>query len=188
MNDRPVRKNQQGEAHGPNQSRDELTALYDAYADRVYRYALMILADPPAAEDAVQQAFAKLAQTSQRILEIGSRERYLRVAVRNECYRLLKRRRRRRQVDLDSVPMLQAVEEGTGDENQRVAVEAALRSIPPDQREVVHMKVYEQMTFKQIGQLLGISINTAASRYRYAIEKLRELLALRCGKKGRSDG
>ena len=40
----------------------------------------------------------------------------------------------------------------------------------------MHLKVYESLTFSQIAALLEISTNTAASRYRYAMEKLRELL------------
>ena len=46
-----------------------------------------------------------------------------------------------------------------------------------EQREVVHLKIYDQMTFAQIAGASDISINTAASRYRYALAKLRTLLA-----------
>jgi RNA polymerase sigma-70 factor (ECF subfamily) len=49
-----------------------------------------------------------------------------------------------------------------------------LRDLPPDQREVLHLHVYEGLTFQEIGDLAGLSINTIASRYRYALEKLRE--------------
>ena len=62
------------------------------------------------------------------------------------------------------------------DKEQQHEIEQALRSLPVEQREVVHMKVYEQMTFQQIADELAISINTAASRYRYAMDKLRLLL------------
>jgi RNA polymerase sigma-70 factor (ECF subfamily) len=55
-------------------------------------------------------------------------------------------------------------------------IEAALRELPPEQREVIHMKVYEGNTFQQVADLLGVSINTVASRYRYAMDKLHHLL------------
>ena len=58
---------------------------------------------------------------------------------------------------------------------QRV-IEQALRTLPTDQREVVYMKVYEAMTFQQISEALAVSINTVASRYRYAIDKLQHQL------------
>ena len=49
-------------------------------------------------------------------------------------------------------------------------------ALPPEQREVVLLKIDGELTFVQIGQVLGVSMNTAASRYRYALEKLRTTL------------
>jgi len=48
--------------------------------------------------------------------------------------------------------------------------------LPPEQRAVVHLKLWEEMTFEQIAATLDIPANTAASRYRYAIDKLRHRL------------
>ena len=55
-------------------------------------------------------------------------------------------------------------------------LEIALETLPPEQRAVVHLKLWEEATFEVIAQTLSISANTAASRYRYAIDKLRDLL------------
>jgi len=55
-------------------------------------------------------------------------------------------------------------------------LEQALQSLPPEQREVIALKVDAGLTFAEIGVSLGISPNTAASRYRYALEKLRSAL------------
>ncbi len=49
------------------------------------------------------------------------------------------------------------------------------------------MKVYEGQTFQQIADLIGLSINTVASRHRYAMDKLRQLLDRRPDQKERSD-
>jgi RNA polymerase sigma-70 factor (ECF subfamily) len=51
-------------------------------------------------------------------------------------------------------------------------IEAALNQLPGDQREVVVMKIWGALTFAQIGEALGIPLNTAASRYRYALSRL----------------
>lgn len=165
--------------HGPAETtagpREQLAAAYDQHAAELYRYALLILADSSAAQDAVQQAFAKLAAMGDRIGRIGRLAGYLRRAVRNESYRLLRRRGRRAEQDLDPA-LLQAPEGQPIRDGERQALERALRALPARQREVVHMKVYEQKTFQQIAEWLHIPLNTAASRYRYAIEKLRELL------------
>ncbi len=61
----------------------------------------------------------------------------------------------------------------------RTAVEAALAELPAAQREVVVLKVWGELTFPQIAAVLEISPNTAASRYRYALEALRRRLAAR---------
>jgi RNA polymerase sigma-70 factor (ECF subfamily) len=55
-------------------------------------------------------------------------------------------------------------------------VQAALARLPQAQREVVVLKVYRDKTFREIARLLGLSLSTVASRYRYGMEKLRVLL------------
>ena len=57
------------------------------------------------------------------------------------------------------------------------AVEAALKRLPPEQREVVVLKIWGELTFDEIGRQLEISPNTAASRYRYALLALKKHLA-----------
>ncbi len=56
---------------------------------------------------------------------------------------------------------------------RQAIIEDAVRGLPSDQQEVVLLKIWGDLTFDEIGKTLDISINTAASRYRYALEKLR---------------
>jgi RNA polymerase sigma-70 factor (ECF subfamily) len=58
----------------------------------------------------------------------------------------------------------------------RREIEAALGDLPPDQRAVVHLKLWSGLTFEGISESLGIPLNTAASRYRYGLDKLRSRL------------
>ncbi|HWI56577.1 MAG TPA: sigma-70 family RNA polymerase sigma factor, partial [Bacillota bacterium] len=58
----------------------------------------------------------------------------------------------------------------------RTELSAALGELPPEQRAVVHLKLWEGLTFGQIAATLDIPPNTAASRYRYGLDKLRALL------------
>ena len=51
-----------------------------------------------------------------------------------------------------------------------------LAALPQDQREVIVLKIWHEHTFEEIGELLEISPNTAAGRYRYGLQKLRLLL------------
>ena len=145
--------------------------VYDRYGAALYRYAVMVLADPAGAADVVQTVFvALLRRRSQPDVDAH----YLRKAVRNECFSAL--RVRRRDVLASAAPLLETVEGQSDRPEERLALEQALRELPPEQREVVHLKAFEGMTFQEIADLIGESINTVASRYRYGIEKLRAYL------------
>ncbi len=154
-----------------------LAAAYEHHGAALYRYALIVCARHTLAEEAVQQAFTKLTALGPRITELASLADYLRVAVRNECYRLLQSPRLA-SVDVEHVPaLLEPVDAALKLDDQRRAIERALAALSPEQREIVHLKVYEDRTFQQIADLLAIPLNTAASRYRYALDKLRDRLA-----------
>jgi RNA polymerase sigma-70 factor (ECF subfamily) len=159
-------------------SGDRLAALYDRFAAALFRYAAMILADRAAAADAVHQVFLKLARSG---LSFDDRSpalegSYLRRAVRNECYSRLRERRRDIVVTVDA-NLLELVEGLDDRPAERLALEQALGELPAEQREVVHLKLWEGLTFQEIAAATGEPANTAASRYRYAIEKLRHILS-----------
>jgi len=141
----------------------------------LYKYALIILADPSLAEDAVQQAFIRLL-TRGKLDDLASANAFLRVIVRHEAYRLLARRRPTESLQNADTQLLEPVDHSIEHNEEQRQLETALRQLPPDQREVIHLKIYEQQTFAQIATLLAIPQNTAASRYRYALARLRELL------------
>ena len=138
---------------------------------------MVLCASHSLAEDAVQQTFAKLAALGPRVAELQSPADYLRVAVRNECYRLLQSPRLATVDGQNAAALLEPVEAGLELDDQRRAIESALAALPPEQREIVQLKVYEDWTFQEIADLLAIPLNTAASRYRYAMDKLRDRLA-----------
>lgn len=63
-----------------------------------------------------------------------------------------------------------------GDVEAELALQKGLGELPDEQREVVMMRIWSGMTLEEIGAATGVTLNTVASRYRYAIEKLREQL------------
>jgi RNA polymerase sigma-70 factor (ECF subfamily) len=154
-----------------------LAALFDQHGARLYRYAHMLMAEAGAAEDAVQEAFCQLARVAVRepaLLNVA----YLTTIVRNECFTALRRRRRQLSV---VAPLLEPAAPGSSEE-ERLLVESALRTLPPEQREAVYLKVFEGLTFEEIGERCNVSLNTAASRYRYALTALRASLEISRGK------
>ena len=155
-------------------SGDRLADLYDRFAGTLFRHAAMILADRAAAADVVHTVFLRLAKAGSG----GDVESlaYLRRAVRNECYSVMRTRRREIVVAV-AAPLLESVQAADDRPAERLALEQALQQLPAEQREVVHLKVWEGMTFQEIADLTGESLNTAASRYRYAVEHLRNVLS-----------
>jgi RNA polymerase sigma-70 factor (ECF subfamily) len=75
-----------------------------------------------------------------------------------------------------SRPLLELVpDQGPGQPGpeDRLALAAAIGRLPPEQREVLHLHVFEGMTFREVAEATGDPPNTVASRYRYAIDKLK---------------
>jgi RNA polymerase sigma-70 factor (ECF subfamily) len=93
--------------------------------------------------------------------------------VRNECLSRLRKQQAAPSFPADG--LLQPTSQSDRPD-ERLALARALAVLPPDQREVVHLKVFEGLTFNEIAELTSESINTIGSRYRYAMLKLRATL------------
>lgn len=146
--------------------------VYAESGPRLYRYALMILANRDDAWDVVQQVFATV-MSSKRLSAVDDEAAYFRTAVRNAAYSMLRRRRTARDA---TAMMLEPVAAGCSPVEQ-AALEQALASLPAEQREVVHLHVYEGMTFQEIATLVDAPVSTIAARYRYALGSLKKTLA-----------
>ncbi len=154
----------------------EAGRLYDMFGASLYRYALMIVANREAAEDVIQQVFVAVVSRGGRRLDAP--ERYLRRAVRNTCYSTLRQLRVRR-TGPESERLVEALPGAAPAvvEEMRLALEAAIRELPPEQREVLQLHAFEGRTFREVAEMTGDPLNTVASRYRYAIDKLKQALA-----------
>lgn len=145
-----------------------LEEIYDAYSGPLFHQALALVGSTSDAEDVLQNVFLKVVQ--RRTGSIRDLKSYLFTAVRHEAYSSL--RRRKKELLSEETGMISRPSPRSDNDE----VEEALLSLPPEQREVVLLKVYDQMTFEEIGRVVKTSANTVASRYRYALKKLRELL------------
>ncbi len=156
-----------------------LGELYDLTAPRLVRYALMLTRNQDDAEDALQAAIVRIARNPMTLGASRHPWAYFIKVVRNEALKIIQRRK---PVSSSSVPAATAKEEPFLFESLDLAesVRDALHKLPPTQSEVVVLKIWEDMTFLEIGAVLGESPNTAASRYRYALEKLTQHLQPFC--------
>jgi RNA polymerase sigma-70 factor (ECF subfamily) len=153
------------------QNADEIEVLYRQHGAALLLFALMISGDRGRAQDALHQVFLRLIENG-GIRQVIDKKAYLFACVRNAVLNDSKFERRHTALEVDSIWFSPPDRDYAGEQNLR----RALNALPDDQREVLVLHVWGELTFSQIGQLLGLSSNTAASRYRYALAKLRALM------------
>ncbi|MFM7868910.1 MAG: RNA polymerase sigma factor [Planctomycetaceae bacterium] len=101
---------------------------------------------------------------------------FLLQAVRNEALRILQRNKARKRLPVAAAAMPASAEQQVLQQESAEQIRRILDSLPSEQSEVVILKHWEDLTFAEIAEVLGISQNTVASRYRYAMEKLQRAL------------
>ncbi|MCY2932156.1 MAG: sigma-70 family RNA polymerase sigma factor [Planctomycetota bacterium] len=148
-------------------------AAYDRHGRALYRAAAAMLDNPADAEDAVQDVFAALAAGRRGLHNVKDLGAYLFVSLRRAAGRIAQRRARQPRGPCVFDPPAAAP---AAEPLQADRLRAALKRLPATQREALALKIDGELTFAQIGQVLGVSPNTAASRYRYALETLRGLM------------
>jgi RNA polymerase sigma factor (sigma-70 family) len=154
----------------PNNN-DEIDAFYRQHGAALLLLAVAIVGDRSRAQDTVHQVFLSLMQ-NEALTRALDKKSYLFACVRNAALNENKFQARNTALDLDTAWFTPPNRDHIAEQNLR----RALSALPLDQREVVVMHIWGELTFAQIANLLDISANTAASRYRYALGKLRESL------------
>jgi RNA polymerase sigma-70 factor, ECF subfamily len=146
----------------------EIEALYRRHGAALLLFASAISGDRGRAQDAVHQVFLKAIE-NESVRPAINKKAYLFACVRNAVLNDATVQDRSVPLDVDSAWFSHPDPDYAGERDLR----RALGELPPDQREVIVLHVWGDLTFSEIADLLGVSSNTAASRYRYALAKLR---------------
>ena len=157
----------------------DLTSLYDAHAGPVFAFALNLTRSEADARDVLQEVFVRLAKQPDTLETIREPRGFLLRLAHNQIVDLSRRRKtrdRREEAFHQEALELFAPSADPDEAAFRAQLAAALAELPEDQRAVVHLKLWEHLTFEQIAETLDIPANTAASRYRYGLDKLRTRL------------
>ena len=155
--------------------RDQIRRLYEHYSRGLFAYACSFVSSFGSAEDALHQVFERLLRGD---LEIeGDPAPYLYRAVKNVALNQI--RNRSREVNLEDGWL----DSPSGMEQTGFELQSSLQELPDEQREVILLHVWGEMSFEEVAAALGISTNTAASRYRYGLSKLREQFQVGAGSK-----
>jgi len=149
--------------------KDDARGLYERHGRALLAYACALLRDPSAAEDVLHQVFLNMLRGKAAI--DGDPVPYLFRAIRNTALNHI--RGQSREVELAGAGVW--LESPDGSTEESLALQSALATLPAEQREVVVLKIWGQLTFEEAAAVIGVSPNTAASRYRYGLEKLKEI-------------
>lgn len=157
----------------------DLERLYEEHAQALFAFLLNLVRHEADVRDILQEIFCKLARRPGLLAGVRNPRSFLLSLAHNQAIDLMRRRgtrdHNRERWGQEKLGLFAAA----GDPDQaafREQLAAALGELPPDQRAVVHLKLWEGLTFDEIAKTLDLSPNTAASRYRYGLDKLRERL------------
>ena len=153
--------------------------LYDEHAQALFAFLLNLTRNEADTRDLLQEIFVKMAREPKLLAGAHEPRAFLIRIAHNAAIDMMRRRgtRERTKEHLAAeIPSPFAAATDPDETMFRQELSAGLDDLPEDQRSVVHLKLWAGMTFEEIATALEISPNTAASRYRYGIDKLRDRL------------
>ena len=157
----------------------DLERLYDDHAQALFAFLLHFTRDEEDTRDILQELFVKVARQPELLGTVRDERAFLLRLAHNGAIDLMRRRGSLRDHHEQFGGERFNPFATTADPDEaafRAELSAALGQLPAEQRAVVHLKLWEGLTFAEIATALDIPPNTAASRYRYGLDKLRELL------------
>jgi RNA polymerase sigma factor (sigma-70 family) len=161
-------------------SKDAFQTIYEKYKDDLLGLAITLLRDRSLAEDVVHDVFVTFAGTTRSFNLSGTLKGYLSTCVANAA-RDKNRLKPCRDVGLEAAEAIHCDSgnpvEHAIDSEQSGRLMQLLGRLPYEQREVVVLHLHQGMRFKEVAKALDISINTAQSRYRYGLDKLRSIVS-----------
>jgi RNA polymerase sigma-70 factor (ECF subfamily) len=154
----------------PDSQADWCEALYQEKAAELLLYGRALGLSHSEAEDVLQETFIAL----MRLARAPSQPAHYCIRTfRNRAYNYRRGLWRRLAREWESLRWFERSPHENPAEHEAMK---ALAELPPEQREVIVLKIWHDYTFEEIGELIDISPNTAAGRYRYGLQKLRHCL------------
>ena len=152
--------------------------LYDACADRLHHYLTMRLGSRDAASDVLQEVFLRLVRTRKRLHRVDNPAAYAFAIARNESTRWLSRRRRyATEITLDAAELFLVDKSQSFASRERAeAVTDAMNHLDERDREIIELKVYGGLTFREVSHVTKTSEATVATRYRRAVQRMHRRL------------
>jgi RNA polymerase sigma-70 factor (ECF subfamily) len=158
-----------------------LEVIYNEFGDRIYKYLLSVLCSKDKAGEVMQNFFVAIAEKRFHLVRARNLEGYIFIMARNQAMDFLRKKsiKEKHEHNCQNYENILFVKDNFNEEvdgRQLKEVSQALYSLPAEQRIAVSMKIFQEMSFREIARTLSCSTFTVASRYRYGIRKLKEQL------------
>jgi RNA polymerase sigma-70 factor (ECF subfamily) len=166
---------------------NSFSILLDRYQIRVYGFIYSKVHDPDLADDIFQDTFIKVVKNL-RLGKYKDEGRFLSWVIRiahnliMDHYRKYKRlpKHESKIENFDVMHRLaeqnRSIEESMIETQIHADLSLLIKELPDSQKEVLRMRLFQDMSFKEIGDQTGVSINTALGRMRYAVINLRKMI------------
>ena len=157
-------------------ARPDIARLYDEHAQPLFAFLLNLTRDEADTRDLLQEIFIKLARDEKLLAGVREERAFLIRLAHNAAIDLMRRRGTRERTKENFAAEIISPFAPARDPDEEIfrqQLSAALSELPAEQRAVAHLKLWSGLTFEEIAAALEIPPNTAASRYRYALDKMR---------------
>jgi len=155
---------------------NDIERLYDEHAQPLFAFLLNLTRNEADTRDLLQELFVRLAREPELLAGVREKRAFLIRLAHNAAIDLMRRRgtreRTKENFAAEMIPLF-APARDPDEAVFRNELAVALGELPTEQRAVVHLKLWTGLTFEEIAAALDIPLNTAASRYRYGLDKLR---------------
>ncbi len=149
-----------------------LPELYEKYSADIFRYSFSILKDSDEAKDAVQETFVKYAEKNDSFRGECSQKTWLLIITRNYCYNRRKSRNfREKELEIEKVERSY-----NPDFDLKISLENALNGLSPEENEMIYLREYENYSYKEITEIMGLSLENVKIKIFRTREKLRKIL------------
>jgi len=151
----------------------QLERIIDEHQQQLFSFAFFRVGSYDVAQDIVQDVFIKFYENSRHLSAANNVKAYLLKTISNACTDYLRKNGKFQFVAIEHV------EKELTDENEEHCISEFLRideildNLPAEQAEILRLKFVDSLNFVEISELLDANVNTVKSRYKYAIEKLR---------------
>ncbi|MEO6131802.1 MAG: sigma-70 family RNA polymerase sigma factor [Saprospiraceae bacterium] len=162
-----------------------LEALYNHHTDELYRYGMVLCQEPDKVKDCIHDLFVYIWNVRERLNIPDSSRAYLMVSLRRRLFEKGSKMDNMTQA-MDSMDQPSILTEGheekwierENDESRQLQLDKAMKQLSARQREIIHMKYYQQLDYEEIGKIMDLNYQSARNLVNRALSALRKEMTI----------